>query len=246
MGKKGDLDKVVVLQLLSCVQLFATPQTVAGQVPLSSTISSSLLKFTSTESVDSYSVSPFSFYLQSFPESGSFPMSWLFLSGGQCIGASASVFPMNIQGWFSLGLTSLISLQSKGLKSLLQHHNSKASVFWCLVFLRIQLSHHYLISFFLPLLFFSSLFPFLLASIPSLFPPSFPSFISHLVSSSVVGIQSRIRSSDTQEHILCPGRSSSSKQTWLDVSWTIKILNHFTTYECIWQNWFSCCLTKHI
>ena len=63
----------------------------------------------------SCSVSPFS-YLQSFPASGSFPMSCLFASGGQSIGdsASASVLPMNIQGRFPLGLTGLISLQSKG------------------------------------------------------------------------------------------------------------------------------------
>ena len=59
---------------------------------------------------------PFS-CLQSFPASGSFPMSRLFTSGGQSIGdsASASVLPMNIQGWFPLGLTGFISLQSKGL-----------------------------------------------------------------------------------------------------------------------------------
>ena len=65
----------------------------------------------------SSSVVPFSSYLQSFPASGSFPMSQLFPSGGQSIGASAStsVLPMNIQGWFPLGLTGLISLQSKGL-----------------------------------------------------------------------------------------------------------------------------------
>ena len=58
----------------------------------------------------------FSSYLQSFPASGSFPMLWLFTSGGQSIGASASasVFSMNIQSWFPLRLTSLISLQSKG------------------------------------------------------------------------------------------------------------------------------------
>ena len=53
--------------------------------------------------------------LQSFPASGSFPMSQLFASGGQRIGASASVLPMSIQGWFPLRLTSLISWQSKGL-----------------------------------------------------------------------------------------------------------------------------------
>ena len=65
----------------------------------------------------SSSVASFSSYPQSFPALGSFPMSWLFASSGQSIGASASVFPMNIQGWFPLGLTSLISLQSKGLLS---------------------------------------------------------------------------------------------------------------------------------
>ena len=55
--------------------------------------------------------------LQSFLASGSFPMSRLFVSGGQCIGASASesVLPMNIQGWFHLGLIGLISLLSKRL-----------------------------------------------------------------------------------------------------------------------------------
>ena len=52
-----------------------------------------------------------------FPESGSFPVCWLFTSGGQSIGASASasVLPVNIQGWFLLGLTGLIFLLSKGL-----------------------------------------------------------------------------------------------------------------------------------
>ena len=64
----------------------------------------------------SSSAAPF-FCLQSFPESGSFPMSWLFASAGQTIGASASasVLPANIQGWFPLGLTGLISLMPKGL-----------------------------------------------------------------------------------------------------------------------------------
>ena len=64
----------------------------------------------------SFSVIPFSSYVQSFP-AGSFPISWLFASGGQSIGVSAStsIFPINIQGWFPLGLTGLISLQSKRL-----------------------------------------------------------------------------------------------------------------------------------
>ena len=65
----------------------------------------------------SFAVIPFSSCLQSFPASGSFPMIQLFTSGGQSIGASASasVLPINIQDWFPLELTSLISLQSKGL-----------------------------------------------------------------------------------------------------------------------------------
>ena len=73
----------------------------------------------------SSSVAPFSSCLRCFPASGAFSVSWLFISGGQCIGASvsASVLPMNIQGWFPLGMIGWISLQSKGtLKSLLQHH----------------------------------------------------------------------------------------------------------------------------
>ena len=57
----------------------------------------------------------FSFCLKSFPTSGSFPVSQLFASGGQSIGVSASVLPMNIQGWFPLGWTGLILL-SKGLQ----------------------------------------------------------------------------------------------------------------------------------
>ena len=84
-----------------------------------------------------------SFSLQLFPASGSFPMSWLFTSGGQSIGASASAsaLPMNIQDWFPLEQTGLISLQSKGLSSLLQLHNSKASILWCSAFFVVQLSH---------------------------------------------------------------------------------------------------------
>ena len=65
----------------------------------------------------SSSVIPFSSYLQSFPESGSFPMSQFFTIGRQTIGvsASASVLPMNIQDWFPLRWTGWISMQSKGL-----------------------------------------------------------------------------------------------------------------------------------
>ena len=67
----------------------------------------------------SFSVIPISSCLQSFPASRSFPMSQFFASGGQSIraSASASVLSMNIQDWFTLGLTGLISLQSTGLSS---------------------------------------------------------------------------------------------------------------------------------
>ena len=95
----------------------------------------------------SSSVIPFSSYLQSFPASGSFQMSQFFTSGGQRIGVSAlaSVFPMNIQDWFPLGLTGLISLQPKELsKSLLQLHSSKVSILWSSAFFIIQLSHPYM------------------------------------------------------------------------------------------------------
>ena len=72
-------------------------------------------------------------------------MSWLFSSDGQSTGASvlASVLPMNIQGLFPLGLTGLISLQ-RALKSLLQHHNSKASILWHSALFMAQLSHPYM------------------------------------------------------------------------------------------------------
>ena len=114
-------EEVVIVQFLSRIQLFTTPSTEAYQASLSFTISWSLLKLMSIVSVMpltiSSSVIPFSSCLQSFPASGSFPMIWLFASGGQSTrpSASASVLPMNIQGWFPLGLISLIAVQSKGL-----------------------------------------------------------------------------------------------------------------------------------
>ena len=77
----------------------------------------------------------------SFPASGSFPVSWLFISGGQKIGPStlASVLPMSIQDWFPLGLTGLISLQSKELS----YRSSKASILWHVAFFMVQLSCPY-------------------------------------------------------------------------------------------------------
>ena len=94
----------------------------------------------------SSSVVPFSSCPQSLPASGSFPKSQLFAWGGQSIGVSAStlVLPMNTQDWSPLGWTGWISLQPKGLSSLLQHHSSKASIFWCSAFFIVQLSHSYM------------------------------------------------------------------------------------------------------
>ena len=83
--------------------------------------------------------------LQSFPAARFFPMGQFFTLGGQRIGVSAwaSVFPMNIQDWFLLGLSGWISLQSKGaLKNLLQHYSSKASIICCSAFFIVQLSYH--------------------------------------------------------------------------------------------------------
>ena len=94
----------------------------------------------------SSSVVPLSSLLQSFPGSRSFPMSQLFTSGDQSIGAStlATVLPKNIQGWFPLGLTGLISFAVQGtLKGLLQHHSLKASILWRPAFLIVQLSQPY-------------------------------------------------------------------------------------------------------
>ena len=87
------------------------------RLPLSFTISRSSLKFMSFSVSDAISSSAISspFRPQFFPASGSFPMSHLFASDGQSIGASASAHPMNIQDWFPLGWTALNSLQSKGL-----------------------------------------------------------------------------------------------------------------------------------
>ena len=84
-----------------------TPRACSNSCPLS--------RWCHPTSVITTSVIPFSSHLQSFPASGSFPIGQFFTSGGQSIGASASVLPMNIQGLFPLGLIGLIFLQFKGL-----------------------------------------------------------------------------------------------------------------------------------
>ena len=115
------MHKVSSVQSLSHVRLFVTPWTAAHQPPCPSASpraysKSCPLSWWCHPTISS-SVVPFSSRLQSFPASGSFPVSQLFTSGGQSIGASASasVLPMNIQDWFPLGLIGFISLWFKGL-----------------------------------------------------------------------------------------------------------------------------------
>ena len=111
---------VCVCSVPSRVRLLAVPWTAAGQASLSLTFSRCLTKFTSIESMMPSNhlilCHPLLLLLQSFPTSGSFPVSQLFPSGSQSIGASASasVLPMSIQGSFPLGWTDLISFLSRG------------------------------------------------------------------------------------------------------------------------------------
>ena len=92
----------------------------------------------------SSSVAPLPTCLQSLLASEAFPVSWVFASGGQRIGASASasVLSMNIQGWFLLGLTSLISLLSKGLPKVFS--STTISILLHSAFFMVQSSHHYM------------------------------------------------------------------------------------------------------
>ena len=95
----------------------------------------------------SSSVIPFSSCLQSFPASGSFPVSQFFASDDQSIevSASASVLPMNIQDWFPLGWTGWISMWSKGLSRVFHNTTiSKALILWRSAFFIVQLSHPYM------------------------------------------------------------------------------------------------------
>ena len=109
------------VQFLSRVWFFATPWTAAHQAPLSTINSRGSPKPMSIELMMSSNhlilCRPFSTCLQSFPVSGSFPMSQLFASGSQSIGVSAStsVLPMNTQDWYPLGWTGWIFLQFKEL-----------------------------------------------------------------------------------------------------------------------------------
>ena len=99
-----------------------TPRAYSNSGPLSQWCNSTI----------STSVIPFSSHPQSFPASGSVPMSLLFTSGGQSIGVSAStsVLPMNNQDWFPWGLTDLISLQSKGLSKVFSNTTAQKHQFF--------------------------------------------------------------------------------------------------------------------
>ena len=119
--KRFSLVWELVVQLLNHVWLFATHGLQHTRLPCPSAspracANSRLLSRWCHQTISS-PVIPVSSWLQFLPASGSFLMSRLFASDGQSIraSASASVLPMNIQDWFPLGLTGLISLQSKGL-----------------------------------------------------------------------------------------------------------------------------------
>ena len=134
------------VQLLSRVWLFATLWTTAGQASLSTgiypnscplsqwchpTISSSVVRFSSCP--------------QSFSASGSFQTRQLFASGGQSIGASASVPSNEYSGLISFRIDWFDLLAVQGtLKCLLQHHSSKASILQCSAFSMVQLSYLYM------------------------------------------------------------------------------------------------------
>ena len=128
---------------------FTTRWTAACQASLSFAVSWSLLKFMSILSVmlSNHPVSPPSPLALSLSRSLSFPMSPIFASIGQSIGASASasILPVNIQGWFTLGLTGWSPCCPRfTLKILLYHHNPKASILWSTLFMD-WLAHLYLL-----------------------------------------------------------------------------------------------------
>ena len=133
---------------LSLVWLFVTPWTAACQASLSITNSRSLLKLMSIESVMPSNhlifCHPLLLLSSIFPSIRSFPMSLFFASDGKNIGVSASVLvlPMNIQNWFPLGLTGLISLQSKGLSRVFS--NTTVQNLQFSAFFMVQLSHPYM------------------------------------------------------------------------------------------------------
>ena len=139
------------VQLLSHIQLLVIPWTAACKACLFITNSQSLLKLMSIRSVmpsnNLILCHPLLLPPSIFPSIRVFPMTRFFTSGGQSIGgsASASVLPMNVSGWFPLGLTGFDLFAVQGtLKSLLQHHSSKTSILHHSAFFIVQLSHPYM------------------------------------------------------------------------------------------------------
>ena len=143
--------KISSVQLLSCVQLFATPWTAAHQASLSITDSWSLLKVMSIKSVMPSNhlilCRPLLLCLQSSPASGSLQMSWFFASGGQNIGVfSFSISPSNEYSRlisFRRDCLDLLTVQGT-LKNFLHHHSLKASILQPSASFKVQLSHPYM------------------------------------------------------------------------------------------------------
>ena len=141
---------VVVVHLRSWVWLFATPWTATPRLPCPSLLpricsNSHLLSWWCNPTISS-SVTLFSSCPQSFPASGSFLMSRLFTLWPPCWNFSFSISPSNAYSGlisFRIDWFDLLAIQ-KTLKSLLQHHNSKASILQCSVFFMVQLSHLYM------------------------------------------------------------------------------------------------------
>ena len=127
---------IVFVQPLSHVWLFVTPRIVAHQAPLSSTVSQTFLKLMSIESVmlsNHLILCRSLLFLSSiFPSIRVFSNELLYTSGGQSIGASAtqSVLPMDVQGWFPLGLTGLTLLLSKGLSRVFSNTTAQKHQFF--------------------------------------------------------------------------------------------------------------------
>ena len=143
--------KISSVQLLSRVRLPATPWIAAPQAPCLSPAPrvhpDSCPSSQRCHPAISSSAVPFSSCPESLPASKSFPMSQLFAWGGQSTGVSAlaSLLPKKSQGWspFRMDWLDLLAVQGT-LKSLLQHHSSKASILWHSAFFILQLSHPYM------------------------------------------------------------------------------------------------------
>ena len=142
---------LLAVQSLSCVQLFATPWTAACPFPPYFTISQSLLKFTSVESVRLSNhlilCCPFLLLPSIFPIIRVFSNeSALHIRWPKCWSFSFSISPSNEYSGlidFRINWFDLLAVQET-LRSLLQHHSLKASVLWCLAFFMVQLSHPYM------------------------------------------------------------------------------------------------------